>query len=227
MNELTVNDILEEMCFEEVNEYMKIHAPRHHFSRRHRKAMNEILCPRAEYKLNEPISGQRHIPVKKRIWIVVLVIILAAIGITAGAEAIRGFNRRVHQDNTELLTANAENCPKTIENVYYLSEIPEGYELYKIDSSGSSVYTSYVNPNTNSWLVVTQYIKDGYKSNFNTEYNDFEELEINGNYALYLDSSDSEEFFGSIVWDNGDYILEISGYLPKKELFFLAKSAKK
>ena len=30
-----------------------------------------------------------------------------------------------------------------------------------------------------------------------------------------------------IAWDNGDYILELSGDLPKNELIVLAKTAKK
>ena len=221
IKELTVNDILEEICVEEVSEYMKIRAPRHHFSRRHRKAMNEILRPRTEYKPNESIS----LPLKKRIWIAVLVIILAMIGITAGAEALRGFNRRVRRDYTELLTANAEYCPKTIENVYYLSKIPEGYELYEFDPSSLSIYTTYVNPVTNRYFTFIQTVKEEYRSILNTEYSDFEELEINGNYALYLDGSDSDRLFGNIVWDNGDYILNISGDFTKDELIILVESA--
>lgn len=226
MNELTVNDILEEMCAEEVIEYLKICAPRHHFSRRHRKAMNEILHSKMEYKPNEFISGQMHIPLKKRILIAVLVIILAMLGITAGAEAIRGFNRKVHPDNTELLTANAEYYPKTIENVYYLPEIPEGYELYEVESSVFRIYTAYINYDTNRCFTFKQNVKDEYRTHFDNEYQTYEELEIKGHYALYINNSDSEGNSGIIVWDNEDYILQISGNFSKEELIILAKSAK-
>lgn len=226
MSDLNVNDILEEMCAEEANEYMRIRAPLHRFSRRHRKAMRDILQPRAQAISTTCESYMQRIPFKRKIWIAVMVIILAAIGITAGAAAINGFWRNKHRDYTELLTVNAENCPKTIENVYYLPEMPEGYELYEVSQDNWKIYTSYINRDTSECMVFVQDVKDGYKDNFNTEYRDFEELDINGHYALYLDFSNSEQIRGLIVWDNEDYVLQVSGNFTKSELVNLAKSAK-
>lgn len=110
--------------------------------------------------------------------------------------------------------------------MYYLSELPEGYEFYEIDSSDLSVYTAYVYTDTNSYLTFKQSVKDGYKRNFNTENREFEELDIDGRFALYLDDSNSESLYGSIVWDNVDYIFQVTGDFAKGELIDLAKSAK-
>lgn len=200
--------------------------PKHHFSHRHRKAMREILYPGTQAS---PTTGKidwSHIPLKKRILIAVLAIILATVGITAGATAINGFRQNKHRDYTELLTVNAENSPKTIESVYYLSEIPEGYELYEVNPDNRNIYTAYINRNTNRCLTFEQSVKEGYRVYFDTERQDFEELDINGHFALYLGSRDTKNQYGCIVWDNGDYILKISGDFTKDGLIILVKSAK-
>ena len=72
----------------------------------------------------------------------------------------------------------------------------------------------------------SQRVKNKYKKNFNTEYREFEELNINGHYALYLETGTSEELVGTYIWDNGDYVLQVSGSFAKDELVKLAKSAK-
>lgn len=218
-----MNSLME--VLEEVNrlDYAEFdNPPEHRFSRRSRKALKKLLRP-------EPARRSIHwsrIPVRKRIVLVLLIVLLAAVGVTAGAVAIYGFKQERHREYTILRTVNADDCPKTIETVYYLPEIPEGYEFYKEDSGKSSIYIAYINHNTNIYMVFEQIVKDRYKGYFDTEGQDFEELDINGHYALYLDFSDSGHESGLIVWDNGDYILKINGNFTKSKLVELAKSVK-
>ena len=61
---------------------------------------------------------------------------------------------------------------------------------------------------------------------YNTEYHSFEDIEINGHAGLRLDFSDDEHHHSLLVWDNGDYVLEIVGDLSKSGILKLAKSAK-
>lgn len=218
-----MNSLME--VLEEVNrlDYAEFdNPPEHRFSRRSRKALKKLLRP-------EPARRSIHwsrIPVRKRIVLVLLIVLLAAVGVTAGAVAIYGFKQERHREYTILRTVNADDCPKTIETVYYLPEIPEGYEFYKEDSGKRAIRISYINAETNISFVFDQMVKDRYKGYFDTERQDFEELDINGHYALYLDFSDSEHDSGVIVWDNGDYILKISGNFTKSKLVELANSVK-
>lgn len=243
-------DVLEEVNRLDYAEFDN--PPEHRFSRRSRKAMKKLLrsgtrsvvrsemqsmaqseIQSAAYSEAQSVAqsgaAQRsinwsRIPVRKRIVLVLLIVLLAAIGGTAGAVAIYGFKQERHREYTILRTVNADNCPKTIETVYYLPEIPEGYELYKENSGKRSIYIAYINHNTNISMVFEQIVKERYKGYFDTERQDFEELDINGHYALYLDFSDSEHDSGVIVWDNGDYILKINGSFNKSKLVELAKS---
>lgn len=193
--------------------------PRHYFSRRSRKKLNSILYPNAL----QPVENSRRIAPSKRIIIALLIIILMAVGITVGAAITNGFLRKEHSDNTELFTPATANCPKTIENVYYLPEIPKGYELYETVSDNWSISTSYMNRNIDRCLALEQTVKELYKSHVDNEHHPLEEVDINGHYGLYLGKGDG---WGVIIWDNGDYILELSGDFNKDELLNLAKSTK-
>lgn len=215
MNDYTLAEVFQIVYKEEFAEFDN--PPKHFFSRRHRKAMKAILYP---HTAPEP-SEKRHIPLKRRVLIVLMVVILMAFGISAGAAMIRGFTRKENSDNTEIFAVNAENAPKTIEYVYYLPEIPEGYVPHEYTADSWSVNTSYINLSINKTLNFNQHVKDGYHTHLDNERHELEEIEINGKYALYL-GSDS---WGTITWDNEDYVLEVSGCFTKEELIALAESA--
>lgn len=51
-------------------------------------------------------------------------------------------------------------------------------------------------------------------------------MNINGNASLCIDFGDNEFQRVVVVWDNGDYILELFGDLSKNQLIELAKTAK-
>lgn len=48
-----------------------------------------------------------------------------------------------------------------------------------------------------------------------TQYNELEEFDINGRYALYLKAGNSVNIRGLLVRDGGDYGLQILGNLSK------------
>lgn len=73
----------------------------------------------------------RHIPAKKRLLLIAAAIITAMLGTAVSGAMLGGFRRKDYPDHTMLLAANAQNCPKTIETVYYLPEIPEGMSFMK------------------------------------------------------------------------------------------------
>lgn len=224
MGELTLRDILEEMCLEEANEFANMeNIPHQHFSLRHRRRMRKILST------NRPgRRSLRNLPPSKRVAAVVLIILLATFTFAAGAIAISGFIRKDHRDNTQLFPADIGNCPVRIEHEYYLSEIPEGYELYEKNINPFVVYIKYINPTNQDTLIFVQNVKEGYEQHFDNEKAIFEEeeIDINDYYGLYLNLGNKDREKGVIVWDNGDYIMEVKGFLSKNELINLAKSAK-
>lgn len=219
-----LKEVLNEVWLEE---YVLPDAPKHHFSRRHRKSMKEIFCPQVSLAGDtKPRFGNGSTSLKKRLIIICVAIFLAAITFTAGANLVNGFYLKKHSNNAEIFNVYADNSPKTIETVYSLSEIPDGYRFLERTSDIHYVSTTYINENTNRCLTFDQYVKETYKTSLHSKNLDFEKLEINGYNALYHNSSYSDVTNGFLAWDNGDYILEIFGDFNKEELIYLAKSTK-
>lgn len=128
-------------------------------------------------------------------------------------------------DNTQLFAVNTENCPTTIEYEYYIPDLPDGFEMAEHDSSPSSVYIKYKN-SSGQVIVLSQYTKKKFAVHYDTEHQDFEEIEVNGHNGLCLDLSDDDSVGSIVVRDNDDYILELFGHLSKNKMINLAKSAK-
>ena len=215
MTALTLAETFEAVYREEFSEFDK----RHFFSLRHRRKMRQILYPR-----NLPTSTTRRgIPIKKRVLIVMLVILLSMIGIAAGAVMSRNFAFSEQGGRSELFAVYDNNAPKTIDAVYHLPIIPDGYYTGNSKSEPSFIFTEYYN-SADKFFFFYQGVKDGFSveyyndSGFSMSY--LEEMQIGGKAAYYLCDNIN---YGALVWDNGDYILEIGGCLTKDELIALAE----
>lgn len=232
MNENILKEILAEICEEEIAELDKL--PPFKTSLRHRLAMKRIFArfernTRKAVKSSSPtlaIQNTRKRPITR---LILISVIIACAALLTGAVVIyfsKSFHGTVYPDNTHLFANNTENCPTTIEHTYYLSELPGDFEMVEQTLTQKSVFTQYENASSGQSITLIQCTKDSYNAHYNTEYRSFEEIDINGHAGMCLDFSDDEHFSTLIVWDNGDYILEIVGDFPKNYLVNLAKSAK-
>lgn len=232
MNESYLKGILAEICEEEIAELNKF--PPFNPSLRHRLAMKRIFAL-YEKKTHVTTSNppmvltpqSKHLRLSKRLIILFVVIICATL--LTGFMLVyfsKNFHGTVYNDNTQLFAINTENCPITIEYEYYLSNLPDGFEMVEHNSSSYDVYILYENNSSDQVITLTQYTKSGFNTHYNTEYYNFEEIEINDYNGVCLDFSNDERDSSIVIWDDGEYILEISGNIAKKELLGLAKSAK-
>lgn len=221
MNELTLKDILEEMCIEEANEFTNMKdVPNHYFSLRHRRAMKKILSME-----NNERRELRSLPFTKRVTVISLIVLLALLTVITGVATVSGFIRRAHHDNTQLFATNFDNCPTSIESEYFLSDIPDDYKMFEKDTTAVDIYVHYKNSQGNN-IIFQQTVKRDYTQYFSTDRAPLEEVDINGHYGLYLNFKNENMEDGVIVWDNGDYIMEIEGNFDKNSLINLAKSVK-
>ncbi len=232
MNENDFKEILAEICEEEIAELNKF--PPFKPSLRHKLAMRRIFTSfeRNSRKTvtSSPFVSTSHgsrLNFKQRLIVILAVIICAAF--LTGFMVVyisRNFRGTVYRDNTQLFAINTENGLPTIEYKYYLPELPDGFEIVEQFSSQSDVYTKYKNEVSGQVISLYQHIKTGYAPHLNTEHHDLEEIEINGHGGLCIDFSNDERDRSIVVWDNDDYILQLSGDLDKESLLVLAKSAK-
>lgn len=228
MSESILKSILEESARLEWDKYENV--PEHKFSLKHRLAMKRIfkLYEKNTRVIHSAAQPKRFRLTRKTALTAIVIVFLAALaGCTAANFISQSFRGEVHSDYTRIFPIDTENCPETIEEKYYLSEIPERFVLLETDTTLFSVYTCYIDYSTRETITFQQYIKTDFGTHhLNTEHHQIEEIDVNGQVGLCIDFSDSEQTCSLLMWDNGDYILELSGDLSKDILIKLAKSTK-
>lgn len=206
---------------------------KHRFSRAYKKRrkMNILSAEKTRGGVPIPpaprfsIPKMTGIPLKKRVTIVSIAVMMA-IGVSAGAGASLAVGmKKVAKTKIDFLlkAVDMENCPETIECIYYLSEIPDGFYLEEFDNEIiSEVSTWYKNTNGYDFILFMQDTKKGNSFYDNEHISSIEDVTVGDKYGVFM----TWEKTTRLVWDNGDYVLEISSRLPKEEAIELAKSAK-
>ncbi len=219
MSNYTFEEMIDEVYRREYSEFDN--APEHRFSLRHRLKMRRIF--RLFGKNAKRLYAPRFRLTRRTAIILVAIIFLAALSACASPLIIGEFIGREHEDNTQLFAKNIGGAPATIEDIYVLTEIPEGFACTTDVLVPSHHYFIYTNELTDATITFVQSTKIQYDTHYNTEGYWFEEIDINGHSGLCIEF-DIEDYI--LVWDNDDYILELSCNLPKDDIVKLAKSAK-
>lgn len=232
MNEELFKSILEEMV---MSEYAEIeNEPDHKFSRKHRLAMKRIF---ARYERNvrklrakEPaptaqiVENKPRYRLSRQVFLAMIVIILAAFLVGWVVVYVStNFHGTVYHDYTELTPKKTMDCPQTIEYKYELEYVPDGFEQINTVTSRTSAYTLFMNKSTNQSISICQWVKTHYKPSLNTEYRSLEEVDVNDEKGVCIDFSDNTKSKSLVVWDNGDYIIEIIADLDKENTINLCK----
>lgn len=235
MNEKIFKSILEKAV---LNEYADIdNTPDHKFSLKHRIAMKRIF---ARYERNvrklckseiaEPTRTTTYRPIhsiRQKLLIAMLIIILMSFLVGWVAVYVSSnFHGTVYHDYTQITAKNYKDCPQTIEYKFALMNVPSGFEVEETDLSSIHYYTLYMNSSTQQTIEVRQWVKTKFEPNYNTEHYKLEEVNVSSGTALCIDFSDTAYKQTLMVWDNGDYIIEVLADLDKESTIDLLKMNK-
>lgn len=232
MNEIALDDIL--VVAHDIEFAQYDNSPEHTFSPGHIRAMKRIFktYERNVSLLNHSIykdqKQESHIRWNRKSLAVLLVLILLAVlaGCAVIIYTLGGFNTKSHSDNTELFPIDYENGPSIIENEYYLSTLPSEFVEIIKDRTNFYVYHCYQNIENDQTITLYQWVKSVYAGHENTEIGILGEIIINEKVGIYVDYANSKHEGCEILWDNGDYILEIVTSFSKDKTLDLAESAK-
>lgn len=200
----------------------------HSYKRQRRKAIlsaektrRGVTMPPAEGISIPKMTG---IPLKKRITIISIAIMMA-VGVSAGAGASLAVGFKKTEETVidfTLMVADPQNSPQSIEKVYYLPEIPEGYYLDNVDYDLLfDVNYFYEREDNDDFIYFSQIIRPIEISFDNEHILSSEDVMVEDKYGVFM----TWERTTTLLWDNGDYILKIFSRLPKDEAINLAKSA--
>lgn len=234
MNDYVLKRVLEKSLKRELAKYENDNVPEHKFSLKHRLAMKRIFARyernvrnlRKKEQVNSSLMSEYkpQLSLKQRLFFVTVVIILMTFLVGWVVVYVsEKFHGTVYHDNTLLTAVDFENCPQTIEYKYALVSVPEGFEIIETVSSPVVESTRYINENTYQEITLWQCAKASFQPHYNTEHHSFEEISINGKSVLIIDFSDKKRSNSLVIWDNGDYIIEILADFDKSALLDLVE----
>lgn len=213
-----IQDIFNERFEQELKELENKNP--HSFSKNHNKKMTKLIKRQKKpyFKLI-CTTGRR----AACIIVAVLVISVSTLSIKAIREAVFDFIMKIFSDHTVITTESGTDSgyPETIEEEYYISELPEGFVEVDYSKIDLSVDVTYFN--NDDFIFFSQYTKSYYKETFDNEQTE---------YLKYVDKNGQEYLYSIIendktyIWDNGFYILKISSNLDKDDILKLCKSTK-
>lgn len=245
MSESIFTSIIEEWADRDWASYDN--APVFKTSKRHDRAMRRIFrrCERntRKFRPHQNVSI-RHIG--RKVTIAVLVIILAVLAGCAVSQIItQSFTSLIIGRYTHLYLIDKNNSDaENIKEIYYFPELPEGFELVfsapdllapvkKEDEAKPDqiaayrVVNRYENKQTGQTIHLYQISKSVFGSvYFITEESDLDEFVINGHSGAIFKRWRDYGIENTVVWDNGDYVIELNGNLDKNDLLNLARSIK-
>ena len=224
MSEEILNDTLMKSYRNEFEEFYNF--SEHKPSLRHRIAMKKFFKT-----YNSRNRAAKHISPR----IALAIILLAILGVCIAAVEIfelSDYSGVTNPQHTYLtFLGDTVNCPQTIEHIYVLENIPDGFEYADGggEIGGSMASAIYWNADINAGIMFSQTVKSHFtNAEFNTEKYDLIETDVNG-YPGFETVSKAEGYDSyHLVWDNGEYIFDIffTYTLTKDEAEFIAKSAK-
>ena len=224
MVDFTLKDVLEDVYQSEFSRFDDLSAlPDPQPPLRHRLRMSGIFR-RFNRKVNKLYAPKLRF--NRRMLLVYLTIILLALTACAAAKIIGDFIYEKYEDNTELFALNVEGAPTVIEEVYDIAVVPEGYYAVSTILTRTQHIIGYSDISSDKTIVLRQSTKANFNIHYNTEGHAFEKTTVNGLPALFIDFSEDDYVGGSVIWDNGDYIFEVNGDMPKNDVIKLAENVK-
>lgn len=154
---------------------------------------------------------------------VVIILSASSLSVEAVREAVHDFFMSIFEDHTAVsVNSDTEkDYPATIEEEYAISNLPDGFELSDYNRDSGTIFAAYFNGD--KYIFFDQFVHDSYLGYFDNEHSELE---------YYTDESGQEYLIQNtghdycILWDDGNYILQITSNLNKKDALSLCKSTK-
>lgn len=184
------------------------------YSRRHIKNMARIVNGKS---IKKPLN-------RKMIAILVaaVVLLLAGCAIIYRNE-IREFVSKVYDSFADLRFEEGETESRTIEEIYELTYVPEGYGLEKQDINRMIVQYKFVNEDGESIKFIQRSL-DSSSFSVDIEHGDYDAINID-EYEIYYRQINTGYYY---VWNDGKYALKIhsSEFLSEQLLRLIIEGIK-
>ncbi len=215
---------LEETYDDEFENYMSSLEERygceHIFGNKHNREMAKLIKrQRRPYFKLISTAGRR----AACIIVAFIVMSASALSVKAIREAFFDFITSIFSDHNVVTTESGtdKGYPTNIEEEYYISELPDGFEEMDKGKTDNSIDISYFR--NDEYVFFTQYTKTAYEQTYDNERSEFNEyMDSDGKQYMVITNKSGITY----IWDNGRYIFEVTSNLDKEYVLKLCKSTK-
>ena len=163
----------------------------------------------------------------KRVAVIALAFLTISFTTVMSVEALRtpflDFIMSIFSDHSEVRGIDdSGNYPETIENLYEIMYDMSDYHIIASDQTERHRIIDY--QNDNSIIYFSQNTVNDYHMNYNTENAEIEHIDINGHDAIGFEDNNG---YYSLIWNNGEYIIDLGSDLGKNALIDIAKTVQK
>lgn len=196
----------------------------HEFSPEFEKRMKKLVKRRNKtyYNLINMVS-------KRAACIAAIFLIISSVSvISVGATQYKlvGFYINMYEDHAEIASADESGtAPLTIEDFYEITYDLSDYEVvWDLINEFHNQKVYHHKDIENVQIIYKQDVKHKYSPSISAEKAEITTTVINGFEAIYFLSRHNAH---CLIWDNGEYVIEIWANIDKKEFFEMAESVKK
>jgi len=192
-----------------------------------------VFSPKFERRMERLIRHRRKPyyrftnTVGKRVAVIISAFLMISFTTVMSVEALRtpfhDFITRIFSSHSEVRSFDdGGNYPETIESYY---EITSDLSEYSVEREKLTEKERTINFRHDDIMIsFHQIVVHGFSCNFNTEDAKIENIGINGHEAIgFLDNHN----YYTLIWNNGEYIIEICSNIGKDALIDIAKSVQK
>lgn len=192
----------------------------HTFSKKHEKKMAKLIKRQRKPYFNLICTAGRRAAC---IIVAIVVFSASALSVKAVREAVFKFITNIFSDHNvvEIENDSDTSYPETIQEEYYISDLPEGFVQSQVDKTDNTLFIVY--SYGESRIIFEQHTLSTFKLNIDNEHNTFEEYtDPDGTVYKIATSKDNTV----IMWSNKEYVFIIDSNLNKEEALKLCRSTK-
>jgi hypothetical protein len=223
LDDKTLSKTLAQVCEPQIDEYTKCDEipDNYEFSAEFEEKMDKIIRKQKRHRFTFKACKKRLVSTAAA----ALIIFFAGVFIGAANEPIHSLVLNFFSDSKTLSVSSEaeENSDKTIQTVYTLSDVPNGYELLDVRTDPTFYSETYVGEN--SLIYFGQFVAATYKD-IPVGNSDKMEYYTDENGQEYLIITYENTAGSSVIWYNGDYVFLLSSHLNKDEAINLCKTVK-
>lgn len=164
---------------------------------------------------------------KRAASIIGILVVISCVNFSVDAvrDGLHRFVTSFFSDHTEVSVSDADDkssYQQTIEKVYEISSIPEGFQRAEYEVDDKKVRYKYFKDE--KFIFFEQFTDDIYKASHDNEHSDYKSITSNGqDYLMIYSEIDTSYTF---IWENGEYVFEVRSNLSETEVMNICESVR-